>query len=68
MPRAAPIGLARNGFHVDEGRRRPRPVAQFSRPESRPAQRQTGSEGARATRNKHIRADPEDPAPGRHSP
>jgi EmrB/QacA subfamily drug resistance transporter len=69
MPRAAPIGFARNGFHVDEGRRRSRPVAQFSRPASRPARRQTGFEGAHAPpRNKHHRADPEDPAPGRHSP
>jgi hypothetical protein len=74
MPRAAPIGFARNGFHVDEGRRRLRPVAQFSRPALRPARRQTGSEGTHAPlagaeppRNTHYRADPEDPAPGRHS-
>ena len=73
MPRAAPIGFARNGFHVDEGRRL-RPVAQFSRPASRPARRQTGSEGTHARLaggepplNQHYRADPEDPAPGRHS-
>jgi EmrB/QacA subfamily drug resistance transporter len=73
MPRAAPIGFARNGFHVDEGRRRLRPVAQFSRPALRPARRQTGSEGTHAPlagaeppRNTHYRADPEDPAPGRH--
>jgi EmrB/QacA subfamily drug resistance transporter len=74
MPRAAPIGFVRNGFHAEYGRRRVRPVAQFSRPALRPARRQTGSEGTHARlagaeppRNKHHRADPEDPAPGRHS-
>ena len=73
MPRAAPIGFAHNGFHADDGRRL-RAVAQFSRPALRPARRQTGSEGTHARlagaeppRNKHHRADPEDPAPGRHS-
>ena len=73
MPRAAPIGFAHNGFHADDGRRL-RPVAQFSRPALRPARRQTGSEGTHARLaagepplNQHYRADPEDPAPGRHS-
>ncbi|MGA9679537.1 MAG: MFS transporter, partial [Mycobacterium sp.] len=71
MPRAAPIGFAHNGFHADDGRRL-RAVAQFSRPALRPARRQTGSEGTHARLaggelNQHYRADPEDPAPGRHS-
>ena len=73
-PRAVPIGFAHNGFHVDHthDRRRSRPVGQFS-----PARRPTSSPGTRAPhrlaqgeppRNKHHRAGPEDPAPGRHSP
>ena len=73
VPRAAPIGFARNGFHADDGRRL-RPVAQFSRPALRAARRQTGSEGMHARlaegeppRNTHYRVDPEDPAHGRHS-
>ncbi|MGO9158594.1 MFS transporter [Mycobacterium sp.] len=69
-PRAVPIGFVHNGFHVDDGRRF-RPVGQFS-----PARRPAGPGGTRAPqrlaggeplRNKHRRAGPEDPAPGRHS-
>jgi EmrB/QacA subfamily drug resistance transporter len=73
VPRAAPIGFAHNGFHANDGLRS-RPADQFSRSALPCAGRQTGSEGTHArlaegeaSRNKHYRADPKDPGPGRHS-
>jgi len=63
-----PIGFAHNGFHVDDEQRL-RPIEEFTPPPKPPRHglQQDGS-GSPRRRNRHYRADPDDPAGhGRHS-